>query len=223
MSQYVAPHYSHIVHDINSRGGITIYFANRGHQGDAGERHFDTVMPRSGVLLHEFHTVDADDAHPLSPAHNGLRSAAADYETVVLPAGYYGSVSSTADELPSFHPSELLALMPKSKHHVTEPALERYQALQRIRELRAGVGSLAWLAALSEQRGFKGKPVVLWGRTHSASLPSVYDRVGIQSVEAVDLDAPHRYSYLQPHGMSWGEDDIQNVFAATYRHAKTVI
>ena len=221
MSHQPAPHYSHIVHDINSRGGITMYFAKRGQQGDAWERHFERVLPPGGVLLHELHMVDTDESHPAVPAHAALNAAAANRGARVLPAGFYGS--SSDESVPTFHPDELLLLMPKSKHHITEQTIQKYQALQRIRELRAGVGSLAWLAAHTDQDGYKGKPIVLWGRTHSSSLPSVYERMGIQSVEVVELDSPHRYSYLQPHGNTWGEDEIQTVFAHSYRHAQNAL
>lgn len=192
-----------------------MYFGRRGQQGEGWIRHLDTVVPENGVILHELHTVD--NAHPQSSTfHEALQSKAEGRNATVLPAGFYGEHGASGD-IPTFESDELLLLMPKSAKHLTSSTLKKYQQLQSIREMRAAVGSLAWLAARSS--ALVGKPAVLWGRTHSASLPDMYHRMGIHSVDVIHLEAPLRYTYLQPHGSNWSEQDIQNVFHHAYSHA----
>jgi len=195
-----------------------MYFAKRGQQGEGWIRHLDTIVPENGVVLHELHTVD--NAHQQSSAfHDALHSKATERNTVVLPAGFYGEHTPLGD-VPTFTPDEFLLLMPKSAKHLTTTTLKKYQELQSIREMRAVVGSLAWLAAHmgTHAAEYAAKPTVLWGRTHSASLPDMYQRLGIHT-EVNHLDAPLRYTYLQPHGLSWSEQDLQNAFHLGYRQA----
>ncbi len=218
MAEVKTPHYSHVVHDINSRGGLKMHFGRRGQQGEEWIRHLDTIVPENGLVLHELHTVD--NAHQQTTAFlDALQAKATERNTTVLPAGFYGDHNATSG-LPTFTSDELLSLMPKSSKHLTKSTLKRYQELQSIREMRAAVGSLAWLAAhMGTQAEYAAKPTVLWGRTHSASLPDMYQRLGIHSVEVNHLDAPLRYTYLQPHGLKWSEQDIQNSFQMVYAHA----
>lgn len=219
-SREKTPHYSHIVHDINSRGGLKMYFARRGQQGEGWLRHLDTIMPKHGVVLHELHAVDSGDNHHLAAFHHALHNKANECNTKVLPAGFYGERTALS-QAPTFKPQELLSLMPKSARHVTDDLIKRYQQLQSIREMRAAVGSLAWLAAHlgTHAVDYSARPAVLWGRTHSTSLPDMYQRLGIYPVEVRELDAPLRYTYMQPHGSQWSEDELQYAFASTYWHA----
>lgn len=219
MSAHGTPHYSHVVHDINNRGGLKIYFGRRGDQGDGWIRHLDTVVPENGVLLHELHDVSAaHHSHGQTPFHTELHKKATERGAAVLPAGYYGERRPNAST-PAFKPHDLLLLMPKSAQHITDATLERYQGLQSVREMRAAVGSLAWLAA--HPKDYNDRPAVLWGRTHSTSLPDMYERLGIHPVEVKELDAPLRYTYLHPHGLRWSEADIQAAFHEAYSHALT--
>ncbi len=220
MSGYKTPHYSHIVQDINSRGGLRMYFARRGDQGEGWLRHLDAIMPENGVILHELHTVDGDLSRHDTPLQTQLRIKANERATTVLPAGFYGEHTSD-DDMPTFKPQELLSLMPKSTNHLTTDIIDRYQALQSIREMRGAIGSLAWLAAHmgAHAADYAERPVVLWGHTHSSSLPDMYQRLGVHPVDVKELDLPLRYSYLQPHGLHWSETDIQNVFDSSYSHA----
>lgn len=222
MLQGKAPHYSHVVHEINSRGGLNMYFGKRGQQGEGWIGHLDTIVPENGVVLHELHTVD--DAHQQSSAfHDALHAKATERGATVLPAGFYGEHNADGN-VPTFTSNELLLLMPKSAKHLTSDTLKKYQELQSIREMRAAVGSLAWLAAHVGTHGaeYAAKPAVLWGRTHSASLPDMYQRLGV-TTEVHLLDAPLRYTYLHPHGLNWGEKDIQGAFTTAYAHALEVI
>jgi len=220
MSAHKTPHYSHIVHDINSRGGLKMYFGRRGDQGEGWVRHLDAVVPENGVLLHELHTVDSGPSRYDTQLHTQLHKKAAERGTAVLPAGFYGE-HVVQNGVPTFKPQELLSLMPKSAHHLTSDMVDRYQDLQSIREMRGAVGSLAWLAAHmgTHAAEYAARPAVLWGRTHSSSLPDMYQRLGVSSVEVKELDAPLRYSYLQPHGLRWSEADIQNTFQKAYLDA----
>src|SRR6478736_10048207 len=100
MLQGKTPHYSHIVHDINSRGGLKMHFGRRGQQGEGWIRHLDTVVPENGVVLHELHTID--NAHQQSTTfHDALHAKAAERSAVVLPAGFYGE-HTAADGVPTF-------------------------------------------------------------------------------------------------------------------------
>ncbi len=220
MSQYKTPHYSHIVQDINSRGGLKMYFARRGDQGEGWLRHLDTIVPEKGVMLHELHTVDGELSSHDTTLYTHLRIKANERAATVLPAGFYGEHASD-DGVPTFKPQELLSLMPKSANHLTTDIIDRYQSLQSIREMRGAIGSLAWLAAYvgAHATDYAERPVVLWGRTHSSSLPDMYQRLGVHPVDVKELDVPLRYSYLQPHGLHWSEADIQNVFDSSYSHA----
>ena len=199
-----------------------MYFAKRGQQGEGWIRHLDTIVPENGVLLHELHTVDAsvDELHRETSFHQALHAKAGERGTSILPAGFYGEKHAPED-IPTFKPQELLALMPKSAAHVGGGTVRQYQELQSIREMRAAIGSLAWLAAHmgTHAAEYAARPAVLWGRTHSSSLPDMYQRLGVYPIEVKELDAPLRYSYLQPHGLQWGEVDIQNAFRAAYTHA----
>ena len=222
MPQGKIPHYSHVVHDINSRGGLNMFFGRRGQQGEGWIRHLDTIVPENGIVLHELHSVDHPHQHS-SAFHEALHTKTAERGATVLPAGFYGEHSAAG--LPTFTPDELLYLMPQSAKHLTKGTLKKYQDLQSIREMRAAVGSLAWLAAHmgTHAAEYAAKPAVLWGRTHSASLPDMYQRLGVNSVEVHHLDAPLRYTYIQPHGIHWSEHDIQNAFRVAYEQACTYL
>jgi len=198
-----------------------MYFGRRGQQGEGWTPHLNTVVPENGVIFHELHTIDGGDV-PSSSFHEALHAKAAERGAVVLPAGFYGERKNAS--APTFTPDELLLLMPKSVKHLTGDTLKKYQKLQSIREMRAAVGSLAWLAAHTNvQAEYVAKPAVLWGRTHSASLPDMYQRLGVHSVEVHYLDAPLRYTYLQPHGLHWSEHDIQHAFQHAYTQALNYI
>lgn len=221
MSAGKTPHYSHIVHDINSRGGLVMYFAKRGLQGEGWIRHLDTVVPKNGVLFHELQTVDnhTNDLHRGTPFQQALHDKAAERDTLVLPAGFYGE-KNMPGEVPSFQPYELLSLMPKSATHMSNATVKRYQELQNIREMRAATGSLAWLAAHMNMHpaDYAVRPAVLWSRTHSSSLPEMYARLGVRS-EVRHLDAPLRYTYLHSHGLHWSDSDIQSAFNVALERA----
>lgn len=222
MSDQKAPHYSHIVQDINSRGGLKLFFARRGDTGEGWQRHLDAVVPENGVLLHELLVIN-EAPHPhshIEPFHVAVEKMASKKAAAVLPAGFYGELDDDS-QLPTFHPNDLLVSTPKNAEHVTDNTVEKYREVQSIREMRAAVGSLAWLAAYMRVNAaeYTGRPVVLWGRTHSQSLPDMYERLGIHPVEVKELDSPLRYTYLKPHGLRWGDRDIQKTFSTTYADA----
>lgn len=225
MSHGSTPHYSHIVHDINSGGGLTLYFGRRGDQGEGWLPHLDTVMPKNGILFHELHTIDSavDERHICSPpVHDALYELAAERNTTLLPGGFYGETTTTT-QVPTFKPQDLLSLMPSRAAELNNAVVKRYQDLQQIREMRAAVGSLAWLAAYKNihPQADTNQLVVLWGRTHSTSLPDMYHRLGVNEITTKELNTPLRYTYLHPHGLRWRDSEIKAAFAAAYQHAVT--
>ncbi|MBC7512567.1 hypothetical protein H7142_02840 [Candidatus Saccharibacteria bacterium] len=119
----------------------------------------------------------------------------------------------------SFHPNEVHQLLDEVKNGNDDKA-ERFMQIQAIREMRAAVGSLAWLAAHLETgvTTHQEQPVALWGRHHASSLPDMYDRLGVQPIDITVLGG-NDHAIIDPHAHTWSDEQIQTAFEGVYRHA----
>lgn len=220
------PHYSEAASRMSQLGGLDMYFAAHGHEANEWVRHVDSLVPERTALFYEGYQVSSRLGDPVDSTLFGRRLAdvAGKRGTVVLPGGYGGDrVQSRA---PGFRDGELGDHLHKlhaiPDHLLTDEHIERYTHLNAIREMRAAIGSIAWLAVhLDANVGvLTGRPVSLWGRQHQRSLPDMYDRLGVEPIDITVIDAAEQSEVLPIHAHRWTDEELQMAFEESHQHAK---
>lgn len=219
-----SPRYTDSVRLMNEMGGLDMYFAAHGQEAAEWVRHIDALVPQNAAFFHEgFGVTTAVDA-PSDNTRFGreLALVATKRGSVVLPGGYHGDITDT--DAPRFQDGELGTLLRELSrlpdHLITEEHAVEYSRLNAIREMRAAVGSVAWLAVhLDSTDELSGRPVSLWGRHHHRSLPDMYDRLGVEPIDITVVDDGEPHEELPIHSRGWNEHELQAAYANAHRYA----
>lgn len=160
-----APHYSVAVNLLNQVGGLFLGHFRHGapHDGTVVPGEIYDRIPHGGVVFVEGLPTDQLPLR-IGGVALGIQQASADRGTIVLPGDHSAP--------------DLARLLADESNLSDIEYLREYERLQKMREMQAVMGSLAWLLAFTENREditVIPRPVAFWGRHHSSSLADMYE------------------------------------------------
>lgn len=200
------PPYQEAVERLNNSGGIKLYFYSHDGRIDRMRGYTNRAITGRQYVFPE--AAFLDDEMSKSSLGGLIIDRAEQTGAKIIPTSYNGEPEPPSDKMSFEH-------NPLDKLDLEDPNfLDKYQELQKIREMRSVMGSLA--VFMTNLDDLPDRSVGIWGSSHASSLPDMYDRIGVRSVDIMSFPPSSRL-LLGHHDGAWTEDQLQLAFAKRYQ------